>query len=80
MGSITAPERIWAPTSEPFSSTTTERLGARCVSRIAPQARPGRHRPITTSKSIDSRGTVICIAVGLIAARTILLIIARIVQ
>ncbi len=23
-GSITAPDRIWAPTSEPFSSTTTE--------------------------------------------------------
>ena len=24
MGSITAPERMWAPTSEPFSSTATE--------------------------------------------------------
>ena len=36
IGSITAPDRMWAPTSEPFSTTTTARgLGRSCFSRIA---------------------------------------------
>ena len=34
-GSITAPERICAPTSEPFSSTQTETSGAIVFTRIA---------------------------------------------
>ena len=39
IGSTTAPDRMWAPTSEPFSSTTTESSGLTCFSRIA-AARP----------------------------------------
>ena len=35
IGSTTAPERMCAPTSEPFSSTTTVRSGLTCFSRIA---------------------------------------------
>ena len=55
-GSITAPERIWAPTSEPFSTTTTLISGEICLSRIA-AARPAGPAPtMTTSNSILSRG------------------------
>src|SRR5262245_27342157 len=58
-GSITAPDRICAPTSEPFSNTTTEtslpRSLASCFSRIA-AARPAGPAPtITTSNSMLSR-------------------------
>ena len=38
-GSSTAPDRIWAPTSPPFSTTQTAASGASCFSRIA-AARP----------------------------------------
>ncbi len=55
-GSITAPERMCAPGSLPFSSTTTERLASICLRRIA-VARPAGPAPTTTtSYSIDSRG------------------------
>ena len=59
IGSITAPDRMWAPTSEPFSTTTTEispPLRPRsCFRRIA-VARPAGPAPtMTTSNSIDSR-------------------------
>ena len=59
-GSITAPERMCAPGSEPFSSTTTETswpaAAASCLSRMA-AARPAGPAPTTTtSYSIDSRG------------------------
>jgi hypothetical protein len=54
-GSITAPERMCAPTSEPFSSTHTEMSGESCLRRIA-AARPAGPAPTTTtSYSIDSR-------------------------
>src|SRR6267154_3325646 len=55
-GSITAPDKMWAPTSDPFSTTTTVRSALSCFSRIA-AARPDGPAPtITTSNSIDSRG------------------------
>ena len=55
IGSTTAPERICAPTSAPFSRTTTESSGSTCFSRIA-AARPAGPAPtITTSNSIASR-------------------------
>src|SRR2546430_2734212 len=55
-GSITAPDRICAPTSEPFSTTTMLRSALSCFSRIA-AARPDGPAPtITTSNSMDSRG------------------------
>src|SRR3954469_22697425 len=54
-GSITAPERMWAPISEPFSSTHTEVSGESCFTRIA-AARPAGPPPTTTtSYCIDSR-------------------------
>ena len=44
-GSITAPERMWAPTSEPFSSTTTETSfpvsAASCLIRMAAESPAG---------------------------------------
>src|SRR6185437_6007085 len=50
-----APERMCAPTSEPFSTTTTEISGSICLMRIA-AARPAGPAPtITTSNSIASR-------------------------
>ena len=49
LGSMTAPDRMCAPGSEPFSSTTTERSGLSCLRRIA-VARPAGPAPtITTS-------------------------------
>src|SRR6185312_6268866 len=58
-GSITAPDRMWAPTSEPFSSTQTDtswlRSAASCFSRIAAERPAGPPPTITTSYSIDSR-------------------------
>src|SRR6185503_9025429 len=54
-GSITAPERMCAPTSEPFSSTHTLACGETCFARIA-AARPAGPAPTTTmSYCIDSR-------------------------
>ncbi len=48
-------DRMWAPTSEPFSRTTTDRLALSCFSRIA-AARPAGPAPtMTTSNSIASR-------------------------
>src|SRR5208337_3365442 len=48
-------DRMWAPTSEPFSRTTTDRLAPSCFSRIA-AARPAGPAPtMTTSNSIASR-------------------------
>src|SRR3982750_3259881 len=55
-GSITAPDRMCAPTSEPFSTTTMLKSALSCFSRIA-AARPDGPAPtITTSNSMDSRG------------------------
>ena len=59
-GSSIAPERICAPTSEPFSTTQTERSGklfsiANWRSRIAAERPAGPAPTITTSNSIDSR-------------------------
>ena len=52
-GSITAPERMWAPTSEPFSSTATEisdpAAAASCFSRIAAASPAGPAPTMTTS-------------------------------
>jgi hypothetical protein len=47
-GSITAPERMCAPGSEPFSSTTTLASGASCFNRIA-VASPAGPAPTTTT-------------------------------
>jgi hypothetical protein len=55
-GSITAPLRMCAPGSEPFSSTTTDSAASICLRRIA-VARPAGPAPtITTSYSMLSRG------------------------
>ena len=58
-GSSTAPDRICAPTSEPFSSTTTFRSGSICFRRIAADRPAGPAPTITTSNSIDSRSIVL---------------------
>src|SRR6516225_7070702 len=55
IGSITAPDRIWAPTSEPFSTTTTVASGAICLRRIAAASPAGPAPTTTTSNSIASR-------------------------
>jgi hypothetical protein len=44
--------RMWAPTSEPFSTTTTEMSAEICFSRIAAES-PAGPAPTTTSNSID---------------------------
>ena len=43
IGSITAPDRIWAPTSEPFSTTTTDVSGVELLQpdRGGEPGRPG---------------------------------------
>src|SRR5438552_12164288 len=60
-GSITAPERICAPTSEPFSSTQTltsrPASAASCFKRIAADRPEGPPPTMTTSYSMTSRGT-----------------------
>ena len=54
-GSSTAPERMCAPTVEPFSRTQTRSSALRCLSRMA-VASPAGPAPITaTSYSITSR-------------------------
>src|SRR5499427_4179766 len=55
MGSTTAPERMCAPTSDPFSTTTTVVSGESCLSRIAAASPAGPAPTITTSNSIASR-------------------------
>ncbi|GIW56984.1 MAG: hypothetical protein KatS3mg082_3388 [Nitrospiraceae bacterium] len=59
LGSRTAPERMCAPTSEPFSSTTIERsvpfASASCFRRIAAVSPAGPAPTITTSTSMLSR-------------------------
>jgi len=56
-GSMTAPDRMWAPISEPFSIRQTEISGESCFRRIA-AARPAGPPPTTTtSYCIDSRAT-----------------------
>src|SRR5882757_6287100 len=67
-GSKTAPERMWAPTSEPFSTRQTEMSlpasAAFCLMRQA-AARPAGPPPTTrTSYSITSRSTLIFSALG----------------
>src|SRR6218665_1635546 len=60
LGSITAPLRMWAPGSEPFSSTTTETslswAAASCFSLIAVARPPGPPPTMTTSYAMASRG------------------------
>src|SRR5690606_33880529 len=54
-GSITAPERMWAPMVLDFSITQTEMSGSICLSRMA-NARPAGPAPtVTTSYSMTSR-------------------------
>src|ERR1041385_993485 len=59
MGSMTAPERMWAPTSEPFSSTQTltsrPASAASCLSRMAAASPAGPAPTMTTSYSMLSR-------------------------
>src|ERR1700748_3662806 len=55
-GSITAPDRICAPTSEPFSTTTMLESAFGCFKRIAADRPEGPAPTITTSNSMDSRG------------------------
>ena len=55
-GSITAPDRMWAPGSEPFSSTTTDSAGSSCLSRMAVDSPAAPAPTTTTSYSMDSRG------------------------
>src|SRR4051812_9685884 len=54
-GSTTAPDKMCAPISEPFSSTQTLNSGLTCLSRIAVDSPAGPPPTITTSKGIDSR-------------------------
>jgi len=58
-GSRTAPERICAPTSEPFSSTTTLQSASSCLRRIAADKPAGPAPTITTSYSILSRSGLV---------------------
>ena len=58
-GSSTQPERIWAPTSLPFSTTQTDSSGLICFSRIAAARPPGPAPTTSTSNAIDSRGVSI---------------------
>ena len=46
---------MWAPTSEPFSTTTTAISGSSCFRRIAAASPAGPAPTITTSNSIASR-------------------------
>ena len=46
---------MWAPTSDPFSTTTTEMSGEICLSRIAAASPAGPAPTIATSNSIASR-------------------------
>src|SRR3954468_18012758 len=55
IGAITAPERMCAPISEPFSRTQTEISGASCLMRIAAERPAGPPPTTTTSYCIDSR-------------------------
>src|SRR5512141_2396472 len=61
-GSITAPDRMCAPSSEPFSSTTTlasvPASAARCLMRIAAPSPAGPPPTMTTSNSMASRCTM----------------------
>src|SRR5262249_29658734 len=52
---MTAPERMCAPTSEPFSSTTTDVSGESCLSLMAAASPAGPAPTIATSNSIVSR-------------------------
>ena len=56
-GSITAPDRMWAPTSEPFSTTQTVISSFNCFSLQAVESPAGPAPTMTTSYSIDSRST-----------------------
>ena len=55
LGSRTAPDRICAPTSEPFSKTTTSKSGSNCLILIAADNPAGPAPTITTSYGILSR-------------------------
>src|ERR1700761_2622262 len=57
LGSITAPDRICAPTSEPFSTSATVRSAESCFSRIAAASPAGPPPTMTTSYSMLSRVT-----------------------
>ena len=61
IGSITAPDRMFAPISDPFSSTQTDTSrpasAARCFTRIAAASPAGPPPTTTTSYSIASRST-----------------------
>ena len=63
IGSITAPDRMWAPISEPFSIRQTDtswlRSAASCFRRIAAASPAGPPPTITTSYSIDSRAITV---------------------
>jgi hypothetical protein len=63
IGSITAPDRMWAPISEPFSIRQTDtswlRSAASCLSRIAADSPAGPPPTINTSYSIDSRAITV---------------------
>src|SRR5512134_589170 len=67
-GSITAPDRMCAPTSEPFSSTQTPTscwcCAASCFKRIAAASPAGPAPTITTSYCIDSRSAIVFPAVA----------------
>src|SRR5215510_11985986 len=69
MGSITAPERMCAPTSDPFSTTTTVVSGESCLSRIAAASPAGPAPTITTSNSIASRAGSSSALIGFSKAR-----------
>ncbi len=68
LGSMTAPDRMCAPTSEPFSSTQTETSlppsAASCFNRIAADKPDGPPPTITTSYSIASRCTIVLLPLG----------------
>ena len=53
--SITAPDRMCAPTSPPFSTRQTEIPGSSCLARIAAASPAGPPPTTTTSNSIASR-------------------------
>ena len=73
LGSITAPDRMWAPTSEPFSSTATEisdpASAASCFRRMAAASPAGPAPTTTTSYSIASRSASSLILIESFATR-----------
>src|SRR5690606_16549555 len=65
----TAPDRMWAPTSAPFSRTTTDRSALTCFNLMAADRPAGPAPTITTSNSMLSRSGSSCSLISCSAYR-----------